>query len=844
MKKNSSNLYLIAIICTLTLSCSVREKKDGTGSKHSFDSAWRFIKADPANAQDPDFDDSGWRSLDLPHDWSIEKLTDKNSDSLIGPFSGSSVGKTGTGFTVGGTGWYRKNFTLDRSSSNKIAYLQFDGVYMDADVWVNGKHVGNHPNGYTSFWYDISAYLNPAGQPNMVAIRVSNEGFTARWYSGSGIYRHTWLTLADPVHIAPKSVFVNPSVVDGGKAVVDITATLLNRGKENKEVDCSVTILDSSGQKVGYSRTNLQVSTGHPAALRQSIEIERPQLWSPDRPYRYTALIAINAEDENEDRIEQAFGIRTIQIDAQSGFRINGKKIKLKGGSIHHDNGLLGAVALDRAEERKIELLKANGYNAIRLSHNPSSPYLLEVCDRLGMLVIDELYDVWEREKFMPQGYHLFFRDHWEKDVEEWISTNRNHPSVVMWSIGNEIMEAADTSGFRIAQNLAAKVRSLDPSRPVTEGMNDMKGIFSGKDHWDEQAGHMGLLDVVGYNYKSHKYESDHKKYPQRVMYGSESYPLKAYQYWEKSDRLPYVIGDFVWTAMDYLGEANAGNTKYVSINAPKEKSITDMVNEGVPMDVIASFAAAPVKLPAVFVSGSGDLDITGEKKPPMYYRDVLWDNSPVEMLVHAPIADGMLEQTTDWGWPDEWPSWTWQGSEGKKLQVRVFTKGDRVKLELNGKLIGESPVSDRSEFIAAFQVPYQAGELKATAYSKGKEIGSRTLRSAGRPVAVRLTADRSEIRPDRNDLSFIKVEVVDQNGLLVPTDGIKFKFSLSGEGELAATGNGNPVDMESVNSTTVASWKGRAQAIIRPNGKKGLVTLKASADNISEGRIQILIKE
>lgn len=844
MKKMKSYIIYSFFMTIALFSCNVQKDVDKMDDKQSFDSDWLFFKGNPENTQNPDFNDSDWRKVDLPHDWSIEKLADNASDSVIGPFSSNAIGKTGTGFTVGGTAWYRKHFKLDKSAEGKIAYLQFDGIYMNADVWINGKHVGNHPNGYTSFWYDISKFLNSVGESNTIAVQVKNEGFNARWYSGSGIYRHTWLSLVDPVHISPNSVYANASMINKTKAEVRITAVVSNKEKEKKNVTYSVKILGASGEEVGNVSNSVMVEADQSKEIEQLVEITDPTLWSLEQPYLYSAMIDLKINDKKRSTVTQPFGIRTITIDAENGFQLNGKKIKLKGGSIHHDNGLLGAVALDRAEERKIELLKQNGYNAIRLSHNPSSPYLLEVCDRLGMLVIDELFDVWEQEKFMPQGYHQFFKNHWEKDVEEWILMNRNHPSIIMWSVGNEIMEAADGSGLRIAENLIKKVRSLDTSRPITEGMNDMKGIFTGKDAWDDQAAHMELLDVVGYNYKSAKYESDHQKYPNRVMYGSESYPLKAFEYWSKAEEHPYIIGDFVWTAIDYFGEANAGNTKYESINAPREKSFAEMVNEGVPMDVIASFAAAPVKLPTVFVSGSGDLDITGEKKPPMYYRDILWDNSSIEMLVHAPIPGGMVEKTTDWGWPDEWPSWTWKGNEGKKLKVRVFTKGDRVVLQLNGKIIGENKVSKSSEYITSFEVPYEHGELKATAYSGNKEIGNKILKSAGEPFAVRLTPDRNRISLNRNDLSFVKIELIDKNGIIVPSDNIQVTISVDGDGELAASGNANPMDMESVNNQTVKFWKGKAQAIIRPKGKMGIATLKVSSVGLQEGKVQILFVE
>jgi len=384
----------------------------------SFDSGWRFLKDNPSGAETPAFDDSKWRSLDLPHDWSIEDLPGQTPDSIIGPFSKASINKMGAGYTIGGTAWYRKSFTIDREDEGKAAYLQFDGVYMNSDIWINGKHVGNHPYGYTSFWYDVTPFLNPAGQSNLVAVQVKNEGLTARWYSGSGIYRHTWLTLANPVHIGIWGVNVKTPTISENSAEINVTTTLVNSGKEDRNISVKVEIIDPAGQLAGSAETDVTSQAGSETNLEQNVKVRNPVLWSVDNPKLYTARVTILDDKNKSDYTVTPFGIRTIKIDAENGFTLNGKSIKLIGGCFHHDNGPLGSASIDRAEARKMAIFKNAGYNAIRCSHNPPSPYLLHVCDSLGILVIDEIFDNWEQEKVSPDDYSKSFKEWWKKDIE------------------------------------------------------------------------------------------------------------------------------------------------------------------------------------------------------------------------------------------------------------------------------------------------------------------------------------------------------------------------------------------------------------------------------------------
>jgi len=798
----------------------------------SFDGGWRFLKDNPSGAEAPAFDDSKWRTLDLPHDWSIEDLPGQQKDSIIGPFSKASVGKMSTGYTVGGIGWYRKSFTIDKGEKNKIVYLQFEGVYMNSDVWINGKLAGNHPNGYTSFYYDITALLNPAGQLNTVAVRVKNEGKNSRWYSGSGIYRHVWLTTTPSTHIGMWGVSVKTPVVSETSAAINISTTLVNSDKENASVTLLTQVFDPSGKLVGETKSNSSLSPKQTTDLVQKITIEKPSLWSTESPALYNAKVTVLIENKEADNQNITFGIRSIHFDAQTGLTLNGKSLELKGGCYHHDNGPLGSAAIDRAEERKIELFKNAGLNAIRCSHNPPSPYLLDVCDRLGILVIDEVTDMWEKSK-NPDDYSNFFKEWWQKDLQSMVLRDRNHPSVIMWSIGNEIPEAADTAGLRIAKKLSAEVRKLDTTRGVTQALVDFKSFTTGKSGWEDMTPLMNELDVAGYNYAFNKYEEHHVKYPKRVMYASEFMPLYALDNWKMVEKLPYVIGNFAWVVMDYLGEAGVGLSRIVPDVPAKGKQIGDGLGAFFNKD------SWPI-----FNDYQGDIDLIGNTKPRYDHQMVVWRKSPVAMLVHRPIPAGMKEIVSPWGWPDELKSWSWPGHEKEKLQVHVYTRSKLVKLELNGKVIGEQAVDGENSITATFEVPYEPGTLVARCYDNGKEVASQTIKTVGPPAAIRLTADRSVIRASRNDLAYIKTEVIDSDGNVIPSaDDVKVKFEISGQGKLAGVGNGSPTDLASFQQPERKTYMGVCMAIVRPETTSGKINIKATAEGLKSCNLEVTVK-
>lgn len=806
------------ILLAFCLSAFLNTKAQFTRTELSFDDNWKFIKGDPAGAESVAFNDRSWRTVDLPHDWSIEKLPNQKPGEVVGPFDKASPGTTATGYTMGGTGWYRKTFTLKPGEPYTQTIINFDGVYMNSEVWVNGKKLANHPYGYTPFDVDISSSLKPAGQPNVIAVKVPNEGKNSRWYSGSGIYRHVLLIRKQPVSIAQNGVWVTTESLTAAQAKIKLSALVNNTNGGSVPVQLMIRLIGPDGkiaQSVKTSAANL--STGK--QIDQLITVNNPKPWSLEKPNLYTAQVEVIANGKVTDRSKTVFGIRTIHFDAQTGFTLNGKRVLLKGGCLHHDNGFLGASTIDRAEERRVELMKKYGYNAIRTAHNPPSKQFLDACDKYGIVVIDEAFDMWERPK-NPQDYHLYFKEWWKKDLKALIHRDRNHPAVVFWSIGNEINERVDSLGLAIEKELVAEVKRLDNTRPVTEA------ICSFWDHpgykWDSTIPAFAMLGVGSYNYMWKEYESDHQKFPERIMMGTESYPKEAYENWQQVKKNPYVIGDFVWTAMDYFGETGLGNSR---------------LNDEPVRGILRTFPW--------FNGFCGDIDIIGSKKPQMLYRDVIWDNSNLEMVVHAPVPEGKREIVSQWGWPNEWQSWNWAGNEGKTMDVRVFSNYPAVRLELNGKIIGVERLGEATKLIATFKVPYQPGVLKAVAIQDGKEVAIKQLSTTGKPAKIKLIADRTSIKADRNDLSYVKIVVTDANGNVIPNADIPVKLTVSGDGEIAGSGSANPSDMESVNSPVCKTYRGEALAILRPlkNNKKGSVKLKVEAEGLSSGEIDILLK-
>ncbi len=666
--------------------------------------------------------------MDLPHDYSIEDLPAKEGVKQIGPFSEESAGGPSTAHTVGGTAWYRKHFVLNKEDKGKVIKILFDGVYMNADFWINGIHLGNHPYGYTAFEFDLTKYLNPIGQENVLAVQVKNQGKNSRWYSGSGIYRDVKLIKTNPLHVDLWGIFVNTDAVTDDKAKVAVDVDLVNESEENKTFTLKIDFNDPDGKPIPGLTDEKELKAGSKFTYKHEFALAAYHLWSPENPELYTITVQLLHGKEIIDIVSENFGIRTTEFNAEKGFLLNGENILLKGGCMHHDNGALGSATFKTAEYRRVKVMKENGFNAIRTSHNPPSKHFLDACDELGMLVMDESFDQWQKPK-NPQDYNLYFDNWWEKDIESMVKRDRNHPSIIIWSVGNEIQERADSSGLEIFRKLKNKILELDKTRPVTQAICSFWDS-PGKT-WNDTENIFAQMDVDSYNYQWRQYEPDHEKFPERIMIGTESIAMEAFENWQQVEKHAYVIGDFVWTGMDHLGESGIGSTHFDN-------------------ETVNGLPGWPW-----FINNSGDISILGFKKPQMFFRDVVWRNSDLEMLVHAPVPAGRKEIISFWGWPDEIKSWNWEGNEETPLKVSVYSRCDEIRLELNGKEIGTKQVSEETKLTAQFDVPYQPGELVAIGSTDGKEVSRQTLKTTGTPVQIKITAEQECVtcRTKRFDL-------------------------------------------------------------------------------------------
>ncbi len=821
----------------------------------AFDDGWLFLRGDATGANEPGFDASAWRKVDLPHDWSIEDLPiqpatngsaaiwqDCDCPRTVGPFTRmKSEGEASTGWVAGGVGWYRKSFPTPRLAQRGRVILLFDGVYRNSELWVNGTQVGKHPYGYTAFYFDITDLLSQKGE-NVLAVKVSNTGKNSRWYSGSGIDRHVLLVTTGRVSIPVWGVHVQASDISAAGATISIAVQLTNYDTSAVEARISCNIFDEHGKAATpvmvIEEKSLEAKgTGQVLLVAKVLQ---PKLWSPKSPSLYKAEIEVSCTGAVVDRASIPFGIREVTVDAQNGLRINGESYKLKGACVHHDNGPLGSAAIDRAEERRVELLKANGYNAIRCSHNPPSSVFLDACDRMGIMVIDEAFDMWEQPK-NPDDYHLDFREWWQRDIDSMVLRDRNHPSVIMWSIGNEISERSDPDGVRIAKDLSSRVRELDKSRPITMAVPFFFDARKPRPWSDTDAAYQ-FLDVCGYNYTKDHYESDHLLHPSRVMMGTESFPIQVAENWELVNKHSYVIGDFVWTGIDYIGESALGAAVLASERnpfgppaaAPAGADAAAAIQINLPKNTTFARPGFPW-----FISYCGDIDLIGNKKPPSYLRDVVWDRSPLEMAVMRPLPPNRKEQIMLWGFYDELRSWTWPGHEGSAITVRVYSKAEHVTLALNGKPIEAAKAEFPAPFVTEFVVPYAPGELRASASVNGKLV-EQVFRTTGNPSKIVLRADRAQIRANRNDLSFVMAELQDNSGNPIEDGVVELNFTVKGVGELAAVGSANPHEMASYHQPRRNTFHGRALAILRPTGGKGSITLEARAENLRSGNIVI----
>ncbi len=759
----------------------------------------------------------------LPHDASIGKA--RRADHPSG---------SGGGYAWNGVVSYRKRFHAPSEWQGQRVQFEFEGVMMYAEVMVNGQLVALHPYGYTSFLVDLTPYLQ-YGADNEVIVTANNSAQpNSRWYTGTGLYRHIWLRQGGKLHIPPWGVFVTTPQVAPATSMVAVATELTNTSDAPATAVLRSTIQAASGATVAQDETTLDLAAHTTLTASQQLPVADAQLWSVDTPYLYTLTSEVFLAGAVVDRETTRFGIRSIAVDPSNGFLLNGVPMKLKGGNVHHDHGLLGAASYDRAEERKVELMKSAGFNALRCAHNPPAPALLDACDRLGMLVIDESFDMWRMGK-STNDYHLYFEQWWQRDTGAMVKRDRNHPSVIMWSIGNEIVESMGRSdGYAWSRKQADYVRALDPTRLVTQALPILfdellplmaqggDAVFAyfvnaptptpDNDRWGRLTEAFAApLDVAGYNYLAHRYDYDSDRFPARVMCGTESFSHQAFAIWEATTRCRAVIGDFVWTAVDYLGESGIAQ---VAVDQP----LPELLRVPYPYHL----------------ANCGDFDICGFKRPQSYYRDILWGVRTVPYIgVLDPQLYGKTIRFSPWGWEPVLDSWTYPGWEGKPTRVDVYSADEEVELLINGRSAGRKPAGTTQQNKATFEVTYQPGTLVAVGFTGGAEQGRTELTTAGLPAALRLTPDRTTIDAAAGNLSYVTVEIVDEHGTLVPRATDEVSFEITWPGELIAVGTANPVSEESYVGTQRKAFQGRLMVVVRSSGQEGAIRLTATANGL-----------
>lgn len=755
--------------------------------------------------------------VNLPHDFSIIQKRDPNSK-----------GGASNAFFLGGLGCYKKSIFIPENWMGKDIRLEFEGIYMNAEIHFNRQLVKRHIYGYTGFFADITPYVR-YGAENELSINVNNDTLpNSRWYSGSGIYRHVWLEARELVHIASWGVFVTMPTVCSQHSVIQAKTAIENKRSEKETVTLRTLLIDRDGKEVAADEHEVVLPAGGKLETKQILDVTPAHLWSIDDPYLYELKSELVQNCAVIDEKITPVGIRSLSFDTKQGFQLNGTTFKLKGGCVHHDCGLLGAASYDRAEERKVELHKANGYNAIRCAHNPPSPAFLDACDRLGILVIDEAFDCWNEAK-SPNDYGIYFDAYWKDDLTSMLLRDRNHPCIIMWSTGNEILERDGRSGgYELAKQLADFVRSIDNTRAVTNALcpipkiNDKvddESLAASGDQWAELTEKFAEpLDVVGYNYLRHRYEYDGKKYPNRIICGTETYPPQAFEYWEQVKESPHVIGDFVWTSMDYLGESGLGRTWY-----------------GERKSYLGEYPW--------HMAFCGDFDICGWKRPQSYYRDCVWGISKTPYIaVYKPQHVGQTAGAMLWSWPDVDPSWDWPGFEGKPVTVEIYCADSEVELFLNGKSLGRRAAGKENQYKAVFNTVYEAGELIAIGYAEGIETAKTVLKTAKKPAAIRLIPDRMYLNEGKEDLCYVTAEIVDEDGNIAFTEERDIYFSVFGKGSLLAVGNSNPISEEMYTGNHRKAYNGRVMAVVRSEGLSGEITLTAMADGLPSVNVAVQV--
>jgi len=796
-------ILLFSLIIYVLTACNSSINKQAR-LRESFNSGWKFSLGDIENAENIDFNDTGWRALELPHDWAIE-----------GPFT-QEVNYKGGYLPYPGVAWYRKSFKVRSETKNLM--IECDGIMRNSKIWLNGKYIGGWPYGYTSFSIDLTDIIE-RDKENIIAIRVENQDNSSRWYPGSGIYRNVWLTYTNSIHVAYWGTCIATPVINEDLAEVHVKTLVNNSESFNASVEISTVILDYNGNPISkVNEEGISIEADQQTEIVQHLEIPEPELWSVDSPYLYKAVTSIIHKGKIQDTYETPFGVRYFHFDSDKGFFLNGKPLKLKGVNLHHDLGPLGAAVNKRATERQLEIMKEMGVNAIRTAHNPPSPEQLELCDMMGILVIDETFDEWSVSKHgVPNSYNIWFDEWAEKDTRALIMRDRNHPSVIMWSIGNEIPDLDTEAGKKHAKLLSNICREMDPTRPVNAGVH-LTTIFDSELE--------KCFDVFGMNYWQDRYDKMHSEFPNLPLLSTESsatlstrgeyhFPVKEIYsgYLHESKQItsydivntgfgalpdvefelqqaPWMAGQFVWSGFDYHGEPDPYEQGYFPAHS----------------------------------SYFGIVDMCGFKKDRFYLYQSQWTDDPMIHLL---------------------PTWNWEGRKGKVTPVYIYSNCSEVELFVNGKSMGRKQKQEGIYRYIYDGVIYQPGSIKAVGYGSGGEILSeKEIRTAGKPAKIGLEADRPSIISDGKDLAFVTVKILDEDGNICPNANNLVKFSIEGEGLLQCVGNGDPTCIESYQASERSAFHGLCLVVIRSTQNPGKISVRASSDGIEDSIIEISTEE
>lgn len=815
--------------------------------KQTFHNGWKF-KVDNGSAFDSLMRASQQeREVQLPHDASIE--TERSADDVSG---------SGNGFFAEQNYVYTKEFVPEESDGDKNVWLEFEGVYQNAFVYINGSFAGKCAYGYGNFYIDATKFIN-FGKKNLLKVVVKNGVPSGRWYTGGGIYRNVNLMIADRMHIVPDGVQIAAEDIEEGLAKIRADVEIEYTGTGTRDIYLVTELLDAQGKTVAEERTAMTVFEGTKASYRQNLYVKNPNLWDAEHPYlyRYHSRLEDREDGTLADEEKGIFGIRKMQLDPVHGLRINGREVKLRGGCIHHDNGVIGTAEFPHAEEFRVQELKKAGFNAIRSSHYPMSRTLLQACDKYGMYVMDEFSDVWTSTK-VAFDYGAHMSEWWEHDVSNLVRKDYNHPSVIMYSIGNEIPENGNKIDVQWGKKLADKIRSLDPFRYVTNSTNlllammdklgemmaaagagtqenapemtgeinstmtslgEMMAQLNGSDF---TAGTMeeasSQVDITGYNYAAVRYEKDLALYPNRILVGSETYPRDLDVNWELVEKYPHVIGDFDWTAWDYLGEAGIGKISYGDKDAG-----------------YGFYASYPCK-----AAYCGDLNLIGDRRPVSYWREIIWGLRRAPYLcVQPPEHYGQKKLMTDWSLTDALRSWNFSGYENKPVVVEIYTDADEAELFVNGKSVERKTVGTEKKYIAMFDTVYVPGTLEAVVYKDGKEYGRDRIVSASSNVHLQAQADLTVIPADGSDITYIDLSVVDEFGIFNPGDVQKVSVELEGPGVILGYGSADPESEENYFDRTVKTYEGRLRAAVRATGA-GEISVTFKGEDCGECTVKV----